>query len=303
MFQSSQGSFGPSSFGHHQPGVGGMPGARTPPQWFNPWSSPNPYGHPMYAPGWTSSHHHQFPRPKPTIAKPQYSCDLNLTLESKERQADVTIKLNSRHLFKINHEALRKFIPDISGELFDNAESTMSVECPFEEAFLHLLMFIASQDHFIFTRFTQAQEKQLELYAAAHALGLGADSKFADLLASLNPSSGGLFGANFPGSNFGNYHAWSRHYIDFEYALKLLRSNSNPSAPWLLGVTLLEWLDEKNLTTAEQQEELLASEDFAKVRNFWKSAGGHPQLFNMVGSIVHAYPVASQAISIRCLFP
>jgi len=222
-------------------------------------------------------------------------------LESKERQADVTIKLNSRHLFKINHEALRKFIPDISGELFDNAESTMSVECPFEEAFLHLLMFISNHNHFILTRFTQTQENVLELYAAAHALGVGADSKFADLLASSNPHSGGLF--SFSGSNFGSFHVWSRHYIDFEFAVKLLKTGSNPSTPWQIDVSLLEWLDEKNLTTADQQEELLASEDFAKVRNFWKSAGGHPQLFNMVGSIVHAYPVASQAISIRCLFP
>jgi len=224
-------------------------------------------------------------------------------LESKERQADVTIKLNSRHLFKINHEALRKFIPDISGELFDNAESTMSVECPFEEAFLHLLMFISNHNHFILTRFTQTQENVLELYAAAHALGVGADSKFADLLASSNPHGGSFFSANFSGSNFKSFHVWSRNYIDFECALKLLKTSSNTSNPCQVGVSLLEWLDEKNLTTAEQQEELLASKDFAKVRNYWNLAGDSRQLLNLAGSIVYAYPLASQAISIRCLFP
>jgi hypothetical protein len=212
-----------------------------------------------------------------------------MTLSTDEHPADISIKLNYRHTFKVNRAKLSRFSPVVQS--LPTSETTLQVESPFEEAFLQVLLYAVYQDSSIISRFNTSNERTLELYAAAHVLGLDVDSKISDLI---------LQRAELTNvSAYIQYHAWSRHYIDFEFVIKLLGLQGRGAPYWNKGKQLLDWLGEKNFTRAEEADELLESDDFKKVRRYLKSKQLNlPNLYELF----QGYPVASEAVTLHSLF-
>lgn len=262
----------------------------------NPFGMANPC-----SPNWSnpSQLFGQCALPKPTVAKPQFSCNLTMTFETEDNPADITIILNSHHTFKVNRRLLSRFSPGFSA---NTSASTINIETPFEDAFVSVLMYATYNDTFIITRNCSKTENLLELYAAARTLWVDSTSQFASLLlnylSSQRPFDGNIFNSN---SQFSSYHAWNRDYIDYDFALNLLGGVQNRS--WSVGVHLIDWLGEKNCNSEEEAEQLLETEDFKQVKKFWTlklryQRQEHWPLFH----IVQSYPVTSSAINLRSLF-
>jgi hypothetical protein len=240
-------------------------------------------------------------KPKPTCQKPQFSCALNLTFETESEAADIEVKLNKRHTFRLKRDVLTRFSPTALGSLSDNSVTCLAVETPFEEALMQVLMYAVYHDAFVITRYLTTLENAIEVYAAAHALGVTADSELADLILNsqvIQPTGRPL--GSFQTESIGG-HVWSRRFVDFEFAMKLVNTTS-VQHPWSQGIKMLDWLEERNFTTKQEAEELLDSEDFKKVQRYWSL---HVQVpFNManIQQLTHAYPLGSRAISLHCLF-